>query len=132
MKKKNEETVEKGKKMGINPSKALMKGYEVLMGKSAHYILLDEERTNLLKRVSEVETEMEELKEDISIDPESADDVIKRLLRVYHREHCIPEMVMETNRVALNMTKADFQEFVEKNVIGPYEREEIEIIGLGV
>jgi hypothetical protein len=132
VKKEDETVVDKGKKCGILPSKALMKGYEVLMGKSARYNLLEDERTKILKRLSEIEVEMDELREDIDIDVNDADEVIRRLLRVYHREHFIPPEVMETNRVHLNMSKAQFKEFVKENVIEPYERQEIELIGLGI
>ncbi|MCE7697334.1 MAG: hypothetical protein K8E24_000150 [Methanobacterium paludis] len=57
----NKKIVDEGRKMGIKPSQALIQGYCVLLGNTATYNILQEEKKELLKRIKEIETQMDEL-----------------------------------------------------------------------
>jgi hypothetical protein len=78
--KKNREIVHEGRKRGIQPSKALTKGYELLMGNAATFNILEKEREQHLKRVSEIENQMDELREGLDDSNNLAmDETIKDL-----------------------------------------------------
>jgi len=117
--KKNQEIVEQGQKLGIKPSHAMIAGYKSLMGKSATYHVLEQQRDILLKQLHDIETQLEKLKQEINIDPEKEDEVIKDLVRCYLRDKVIPETTLEVRRVELNLTLEEMKELVTEKVIKP-------------
>ena len=89
--KKNREIVHEGRKRGIQPSKALTKGYELLMGNAATFNILEKEREQHLKRVSEIENQMDELREGLDDSNNLAmDETIKDLQKAYYRHGDLP------------------------------------------
>lgn len=126
IKKKDVALIKEGKNEGINPSYALLEGYKYLMGKSARYSALEKERGTLLQRLTEVESEIDSLKEDIIVDPDMQNEVIIRLRRVYLREQAILPDILRNNRVKLGMGKAEFKQLVQEKVITPIDKGEID------
>ena len=121
IKTEDEELVQEGRKNGITPSYAIIQGYKFLINKNTQYKLLMEEQETLLKRLSEIETQADGIKEEIIIDPELEEEVINSLIRAYYRNKVIDPTVKETNRVKLNMNIEEFDQLLKERVIGPCE-----------
>ena len=97
--------------MALSPSYATVQGYKFLINKNTQYNLLMEEKETILKRLNEIETQADGIKEEISIDPELEEEVVNSLIRVYYRDKIIDPTVKETNRVKLNMNIAEFDNY---------------------
>jgi hypothetical protein len=121
IKTKDEELVQEGKNNGITPSYAAIQGYKFLINKNTQYKLLMEERETILKRLSEIETQADGIKEEITIDPELKEEVVNSLIRAYYRYKTITPTVKETNRVKLNMSIEEFDRLLKECVIDPCE-----------
>ena len=121
IKTEDEELVQEGKKSGITPSYAAIQGYKFLINKNTQYKLLMDERETILKRLSEIETQADGIKEQVTIDPELEDEVVESLIRAYYRNKIIDPIVRDTNRVKLNMSIEEFDKLLKERVIGPCE-----------
>lgn len=121
IKKEHEELIEAGKKKGIAPSKALIEGYKFLMGKNSNYAVLQEKRDVLLKELLNVENEMDKLKDEIMIDPDSQAEVFKDLARGYLNENVIYDSVLDVRRVQLNLSMDDMKKLVKKEIMDPVD-----------
>ena len=121
IKTEDEELVQEGKNSGITPSYAAILGYKFLINKNTQYNLLMEERETILKRLSEIETQADGIKEEVTIDPKLEDEVVESLIRAYYRNNFIDPTVKDTNRVKLNMNIEEFDQLLKERVIGPCE-----------
>jgi len=121
IKTEDEELVQEGKNSGITPSYAAIQGYKFLINKNTQYKLLMEERETILKRLSEIETQADGIKEEVTIDPELEEEVVNSLIRAYYRNKVLDPSVKETNRVKLNMNIEEFNQLLKERVIGPCE-----------
>ncbi len=121
IKTEDEELVQEGKNSGITPSYAAIQGYKFLINKNTQYKLLMEERETILKRLSEIETQADGIKEEVTIDPKLEDEVVESLIRAYYRNKIIDPRVKDTNRVKLNMNIEEFDKLLKERVIGPCE-----------
>jgi hypothetical protein len=121
IKTEDEELVQEGKNNGITPSYATIQGYKLLINKNIQYKLLMEERKTILKRLSEIETQADGIKEEIMIDPELEEEVVNSLIHAYYRNKVIDPTVKDTNRIKLNMSVEEFDQLLKERVIGPCE-----------
>ena len=119
IKAEDEELVQEGKKSGITPSYAAIQGYKFLINKNTQYKLLMEEQETILKRLSEIKTQAEGIKKEITIDPSLEEEVVKTLIGVYYRDKAILPTVKDANRIKLNMSTEDFNQFLQERVIVP-------------
>ena len=122
IKKEHEGLVNQGKDKGIKPSKALIEGYKSLLGKTATYALLEERRDILLKELSDVECQMDKLREEIIIDPGTQTKVLKDIARGYLSDNIIINDVLEVRRVELNLSSDEMKKLVKVKIIDPVER----------
>jgi len=130
IKKEHEELIEAGKKKGIGPSKALIEGYKFLMGKNSNYAVLEEKRDVLLKQLTNVENEMDKLRDEIIIDPDSQAEVLKDLARGYLNDNVIHDPVRDVRRVQLNLSMGDIKKLVKKEIIDPVNSGELTKLNL--
>ena len=114
IKTEDEELVQEGKNSGITPSYATIQGYKFLINKNTQYKLLMEERETILKRLSEIETQADGIKEEVTIDPKLEDEVVESLIRAYYRNKVIDPTVKDTNRVKLNMSVEEFDQLLKR------------------
>jgi hypothetical protein len=121
IKREDEELVQEGRKSGITPSYAIIQGYKFLINKNTQYNLLMEEQETILKRLSEIKTQADGIKEEITIDPKLEDEVVESLIRAYYRNKILDPRIKETNRVKLNMNVEEFDQLLKERVIGPCE-----------
>lgn len=127
LKKDIQELVNQGKRNGIKPSKALAEGYKLLLGKKATYSVLEERRNILLKELSDVECQMDKIKDEIIIDPSNQEQVLKDLTRAYIENGVILDQTLDIRRIELNLTLGEMKKLVQEKVIDPVDAGKITI-----
>jgi len=125
--KNNREIVAAGRKKGIKPSKALVKGFELLMGNAATYNVLEKRRTDLLNKVAKIENQMDELREDLQAnDTEMWDETIRDLQKAYYRNGELSQQVLENRRVKLGLKASEMVTVYEEQVKAPIDSGEVD------
>ncbi len=124
--KNNREIVLAGRKKGIKPSKALVKGFELLMGNAATYNVLEKKRDDLLNKVAKLENQMDELKDNLQSTPEVWDETIKDLQKAYYRNGELSQQVLENRRVKLGLNNSEMATVYKEQVKAPIDSGEVD------